>query len=164
MEHELWLTRLFNDYLAGIANTVLGWFGVHAHDPAHPWENWLVMELLVIVLMMIVVAIIRSGLSVERPGKMQHLVEVVWDFLRENAQDAGIGHPAKFMPYFGTLFFFILVCNLIGIIPTFESPTMYPSLPAGCALATFFYYNIWGFREQGVWPYLKHFAGPMPVR
>jgi F-type H+-transporting ATPase subunit a len=163
MEHELWLTRLFNEYLAGPANTALAWFGLHAHDPAHPWENWLVMELVVVALMMIVVANIRSGLSVETPGKMQNLVELVWDFLRENAQDAGIHHPAKFLPYFGTLFFFILVCNLIGIIPTLESPTMYPSVPAGLALATFFYYNVWGFREQGVWPYLKHFAGPMPV-
>lgn len=162
-EHELWLTRLFNEYLAGPANTVLGWFHLRAHDPAHPWENWLVMELLVIVLIMAVVAVLRGSLSVDKPGRLQHLVEVVWAFLRENAVDAGIHHPAKYLPYFGTLFFFILICNLIGIIPSFESPTMVPSVPAGCALATFVYYNFWGFREQGVGSYLKHFAGPMPI-
>ena len=162
-EHELWLTRLFNEYLAGLANTVLGWFNVHAHDPAHPWENWIVMELLVVAIMMIGVAVIRSGLSVDKPGKMQHLVEVVWAFLKDNAEDAGIHHPGKYLPYFGTLFFFILMCNLIGVVPSFESPTMFPSVPCGCALATFVYYNFWGFREQGAGAYLKHFAGPMPA-
>ncbi len=162
-EHELWLTRLFNDHLAALANTVLGWFGVHAHHPARPWENWLVMELLVVVLMMIGVAVIRGGLSVDKPGKMQHLIEVIWAFLREAADDAGLHHPEKYLPYFATLFFFILICNLIGVIPAFESPTMVPSVPAGLALATFAYYNFWGFREQGVWPYIKHFAGPMPI-
>ncbi len=162
-EHELWLTRLFNDYLAGPANAVLGLFNVHAHDPARPWDNSLVMELLVVLLMMVGVAIIRSGLSVDRPGKMQHLIEVVWAFLKEAAEDAGLHHPGKYLPYFATLFFFILICNLIGVIPAFESPTMFPWVPAGLAIATFLYYNFWGFREQGVGPYLKHFAGPMPA-
>lgn len=162
-EHELWLTRFFNDYLAGLGNTILGWFGLHAHNPARPWENWIVMELLVVALIMATVAIIRGSLSVDKPGKMQHLVEVIWKFLRDNAEDAGIHHPGKFLPYFGTLFIFILICNLIGVIPAFESPTMFPWVPAGCAIATFLYYNFWGFREQGVFPYLKHFAGPMPA-
>ena len=53
--------------------------------------------------------------------------------------------------------------NLIGIIPTFESPTMVPAVPAGCALAVFVYYNFMGLKENGLFKYLKHFAGPMPV-
>lgn len=162
-EHELWLTRLFNEYLAAPANSVLGLFGVHAHDPAHPWENWLVMELLVVALIMLLVIAIRSSLSVDKPGKLQHLVEVIWDFLKTSAEDAGIHHPNKYLPFFGTLFIFILIANLIGVIPAFESPTMSPAVPAGCAIATFLYYNFWGFREQGVGTYLKHFAGPMPA-
>ena len=40
---------------------------------------------------------------------------------------------------------------------------MAPWVPAGCAVATFFYYNAMGLREQGVGKYLKHFAGPMPL-
>ncbi len=47
-EHELWLTALFNDYLAGIANAILGVFNIHAENQARPWENWIVMELLVV--------------------------------------------------------------------------------------------------------------------
>jgi len=51
----------------------------------------------------------------------------------------------------------------LGTIPTFESPTMFAAVPLGCALATFVYYNLMGFREQGVGRYLRHFAGPMPL-
>jgi F-type H+-transporting ATPase subunit a len=162
-EHELWLTRLFNEHLAAPANALLGLFGLTAHDAAHPWENWIVMELLVVAILMTTVAFMRAGLSVDNPGKLQHLIEVIWNFLADTAEDAGLHHPAKFLPYFGTLFIFILLCNLIGVIPGFESPTMFPSVPAGCALATFLYYNYWGFREQGIGKYLVHFAGPMPA-
>src|SRR4029077_12746506 len=52
---------------------------------------------------------------------------------------------------------------LLGVIPGFESPTMNPSVPAGCAMLVFFYYNFMGFKQMGVGKYLKHFAGPMPA-
>ncbi|MGE5725848.1 MAG: F0F1 ATP synthase subunit A, partial [Acidobacteriota bacterium] len=55
--------------------------------------------------------------------------------------------------------FFILICNLIGMIPGFDSPTAVPSVPLGCAIVAFFYYHIQGFKKSGV-AYLKHFAGP----
>ena len=53
--------------------------------------------------------------------------------------------------------------NLIGVVPGFESPTMSPAVPLGCAAATFFYYNWMGIRENGPFKYLAHFAGPMPA-
>jgi F-type H+-transporting ATPase subunit a len=40
---------------------------------------------------------------------------------------------------------------------------MIPSVPAGCAIATFLYYNFMGFQANGVGKYLAHFAGPMPI-
>jgi F-type H+-transporting ATPase subunit a len=40
---------------------------------------------------------------------------------------------------------------------------MVPSVPAGCAIATFFYYNIVGVQANGILKYLAHFAGPMPL-
>jgi len=45
--------------------------------------------------------------------------------------------------------FFILTCNLIGLIPVFESPTNSPSVTVGCALATFLYYHLMGIRANG---------------
>ena len=162
-EHEIWLTALFNRFLAGPANAALGLFNLRVADPARPWANWLTMEILVFVLLLVLFALLKTRLSVEKPGSLQHIFEALYGFLKTSADEVGIHHGTKYVPYFGTLFIFILVCNLIGVVPTFESPTMFPMVPLGLALCTFVYYNAMGVKEQGPWGYAKHFAGPMPV-
>jgi len=160
-EHEVWLTGLFNDHLAGLGNWLLSVFNIHAEHPARPWTNFITMQIVVAAVIVVVFAILRPRLSVDRPGKMQHTFEAIFSFLRGEASD-NIGHDGpKFLPFLGTLFIFILLSNLIGIIPGFESPTMNPSVPAGCALLVFIYYNFMGFRQQGVFKYIGHFAGPI---
>jgi F-type H+-transporting ATPase subunit a len=160
MEHELGLTALFNNYLAGLANAILGIFNLKAENPQRPWDNSLVMELLVVALLMIAVAILRSQLSVDKPGKLQHLFELLYEFFDDTIRQVGVHHAEKYLPYIGTLFIFILSMNLIGAIPAFESPTMAPWVPAGLAVTTFLYFNMMGFRAQGI-RYLAHFAGPV---
>jgi F-type H+-transporting ATPase subunit a len=162
-EHELWLTALFNDHLAGLANSILSTVRMTAENPARPWQNWIVMELLVVAIFVILLPVVRAGFSVDKPGKMQHLFELTYQFMLEQIHDVGIAHGEKYLPYFGTLFIFILVMNLIGVIPTFESPTMSPAVPLGLALCTFIYYNAKGIREQGLGHYLLHFVGPIPA-
>ncbi|HXA05081.1 MAG TPA: F0F1 ATP synthase subunit A [Bryobacteraceae bacterium] len=162
-EHEIWLTRLFNDHLAGLGNWLLALVRVHAENPARPWANFITMQLLVAAIIIVVFAYLRPRLSMDRPGKTQHTFEVIYTFLHGEAND-NIGHEGpRFLPFLGTLFIFILFCNLIGIIPGFESPTMNPSVPAGCAVLVFVYYNFMGFKQQGVFKYMAHFAGPMPL-
>jgi len=157
MEHELWLTRLFNDYLAGIANGVLSLVGQPTSP--RPWSNFMVMEILVAVLVILFFAILRGSLSMDRPGKIQHLVEVVYDFLRGQTVEAAGDRSLKHLPFFASLFFFILFCNLIGIIPGFESPTMFPAVTLGCALVSFVMFNLIGVKAQGLFGYLGHFTG-----
>ena len=162
-EHEVWLTVLFNNYLAGWGNWILSLFNVHAEHPARPWTNFITMQILVATIIIVLFAVLRPRLSMDRPGKTQHIFETIYTFLRGEASDS-IGHEGpKFLPFLGTLFIFILFSNLIGVIPGFESPTMNPSVPAGCALLVFVFYNFMGFKQQGVFTYLKHFAGPMPL-
>ena len=157
--HEIWLTRLFNDNLAGLGNALLG-ISAFIRRP-RPWANFITMQILVAVIMVLLFMVLRSRLSVEKPGKLQQMFEVIYEFLRGESEDQ-IGHDAhKYVGFFATVFLFILFSNLIGIIPGFESPTMTPSVPAGCALATFLYYNIAGIQANGIVQYLKHFAGPM---
>ena len=160
-EHELWLTRLFNDHLAGLGNWILSLVRTHAENPARPWVNFITMELLVAAIIVVVFAILRPRLSMDRPGKMQHVFEVIYTFLHGETHD-NIGHEGpRFLPFLFTLFIFILFSNLIGIIPGFESPTMNPAVPLGCAMLVFVYYNFMGFWQQGVFRYLAHFAGPV---
>jgi F-type H+-transporting ATPase subunit a len=66
----------------------------------------------------------------------------------------------KYVPYFGTFFIFILLSNLLGLLPGFAPPTGNLNTTLGLALCSFVGYNIIGVREQGV-PYFKHFVGPM---
>jgi F-type H+-transporting ATPase subunit a len=162
-EHEIWLTRLFNDHLAGLGDWLLALVRVHAENPARPWANFITMQLLVAAIIIVVFAYLRPRLSMDRPSKTQHTFEVIYTFLHDEAND-NIGHEGpRFLPFLGTLFIFILFCNLIGVIPGFESPTMNPSVPAGCAVLVFVYYNFMGFKQQGVFKYMAHFAGPMPL-
>lgn len=162
-EHELWLTRLFNDHLAGAANTILGWFGLQAHDPARPWTNFITMQIMVAAILVVLFALLRPRLSVDRPGGLQHCFEIIYNFLRGQADEV-VGHAGRtHLPFFGTIFLFILFSNLLGTLPGFESPTMFPYVPAGCAVAAFLFYHWAGIRAQGLGRYLAHFAGPVPL-
>lgn len=160
-EPELWLTKLFNDHLADLGNRFLALGNMPPQ--ARPWANFIVMELLVAVAIVVLFAFLRTRLSMDRPGKLQHTFEVIYSFLNSQAHENIGREGSRFVPICGTIFTFILFCNLIGIIPGFESPTMTPSVPAGCALVVFSYYNFMGFRQQGFFRYLAHFAGPIPI-
>jgi F-type H+-transporting ATPase subunit a len=160
MEHELWITRQFNDYLGGVGNSILNLVGVHAENSARPWANYVAMEILVALIMIVLFAFLKPRLSMDKPGKLQQSFELVYEFIKGQADESVDHHPHRYLAFFGTLFIFILFCNLIGIIPGFESPTMFPPVPAGCAIAVFLYFNFQGIREKGVGGYLKSFAGP----
>src|SRR5579872_2342168 len=132
MESELWVTRIFNDYLAGLGNMVLGLVGMHAEP--RPWADFVVMQILVVALLMLVVTILRPRLSADRPGGLQHTFELFYGFIKGQAEDQ-VGHSAhRYLAFFGTIFIFILTCNLIGLVPCFESPTNFPYVTAGCAM------------------------------
>jgi F-type H+-transporting ATPase subunit a len=96
---------------------------------------------------------------VDRPGALQHAFEGVEGFI-QGQSDEIIGHHSEgYTPFLAALGFFILFCNLIGVIPGFESPTAIPVVPLGCALCAFVYYQTQGFKHAGI-GYLKHFLGP----
>src|SRR5690348_1601224 len=135
MHEELWLTGIFNNLLAGPANAVLNAVNFPAKDPAHPWTNWLVCEIVVVAFMIVFFGIVRSRFSVDKPGKVQHVLELTYEFFHASSEEV-VGHGgARFLPFFGTIFLFILLMNLIGLIPGFESPTMFPMVPLGLAVS-----------------------------
>jgi F-type H+-transporting ATPase subunit a len=157
-EHELWVTALFNQYLGAFGNTLASLVGIPHADK--PWSNYVTMQILVALVLIVLFALLRGRISMDKPGKLQHIFEVIYDFLHGQAEEIVGHHGPHYIHMFGTLFLFILFSNLIGIIPGFESPTMFPPVPLGCALIAFGYYNVMGFSAQGVLSYLKHFMGP----
>jgi F-type H+-transporting ATPase subunit a len=159
-EHELAITAVFNEYLAGPANALLATIGMTAENPKHPWPNWLVMEIFVVVLIMVTVAVLRGRLSAERPGKVQQVFELIYEFIANTISEVGVHHGERFIYYVGTIFIFILSMNLIGLIPGLEAPTNNIPVTVGLAVVTFVYYNVAGFNELGI-GYLKQFVGPV---
>jgi F-type H+-transporting ATPase subunit a len=67
----------------------------------------------------------------------------------------------KYVSLSVSVFFTILLMNLIGLIPGMVSPTTTVSINVAIALIVFISFNFYGIREQGLVNYLKHFAGPV---
>lgn len=73
-----------------------------------------------------------------------------------------MGHEAKkYFPMIGTLFIFIFLNNMLGLIPGLLPPTDNINTTLACGLVVFFYFNYIGIKENGLINYLKHFAGPV---
>jgi F-type H+-transporting ATPase subunit a len=91
------------------------------------------------------------------PSKFQFAGESVYSFVRENLAKEVIGHEfMRFVPYLFTLFTFILVNNLFGIIPFIQFPTMsHVSFPYILALSTYLVFHYVGVRKQGAFKYFK---------
>jgi F-type H+-transporting ATPase subunit a len=65
------------------------------------------------------------------------------------------------LPFVTTILLFVLLCNLLGLLPGIPTPSADPVVPLGIAIVTFVYYNWHGVRAQGPIGYLKHFMGPI---
>lgn len=68
-------------------------------------------------------------------------------------------HGTKHVPFLGTLFFYILLMNWLGLVPLMKSPTAVWSTTLATGIVTMVYVQVTGIREQGVFHYLKHLAG-----
>ncbi len=161
MEHQVWFTAILNKILGGPVAALLVRLGHPAADPLHPIPNYIAMEILVALIILIGAIILRRELSVESPGKFQQTMEAVVEFVRDMNEEI-IGHgSSRYIAMIGTLGIFIGLCNVLGLIPTLQAPTGRIEVTLGCAVAAFLYYNFQGIRHHGILGYLKHFCGPV---
>jgi len=94
------------------------------------------------------------------PGRLQNIFEVVIDSLRTLVEDS-MGHEGKkFFPLIATLGLFILVSNLLGVFPGFESPTANLNTTVSMALVVFVLTHVVGGWVHG-FKYYKQFIGPV---
>jgi F-type H+-transporting ATPase subunit a len=160
MPVELPFTALLNHYFAGVANAVLAMLHLHPKYPQRPIDNILAMEILVALVLLAFFALVRVTLSVEKPGPAQHIAEMLHGLVSDQAESIiGYGYE-RFVPYVTVVFVFILLCNLIGLVPGFITPTSKPWVPLGLATLTFLYYQYQGVRANG-FGYIKQFLGPI---
>ena len=160
MPEQLFFTRLLNHWFAGPTTALLHALHIQPQYPEAPITNAVAMEVLVVALLVIVFIVVRSRLSVESPGGLQHMFEGINGFIEGQSRDVIGHHSERFTPFLVALGLFILISNLFGVVPGLESPTGSPVVPLGCAICAFVYYQVQGFKTKGV-GYLKHFLGPM---
>jgi len=157
---QLAFTEFLNKLFGPQVLALLEALHIHPKYPSHPISNSVAMEVLIFLILLTFFMLVRLRLSVDHPGPVQHMIEGVESFIGNMAHEV-IGHGSeRYVPYLVALAIFILICNLIGLIPGLESPTAVPIVPLGCALTTWFYYHYQGIRANG-FGYLKHFMGPI---
>jgi F-type H+-transporting ATPase subunit a len=162
MPEQLPFTALLNRLFGSLANSFLDVLHFK-HNPLAPIGNQVAMQILVVAFLIVVFALVRARLSLDNPGGLQHVFEGIHGFVTGQSEEI-IGHHSEgFTPFLVALGVFILTCNLLGVIPGFESPTAVPSVPLGCAIVAFCYYHLQGIKRQGALKYAKHFLGPMPA-
>jgi len=133
--------------------------GIEYHLPV---DISLVMSWIAVLIILVI-----SWLGTRRlekvPRGLQNFLEWGLDIVYKFA-DEMVGPTAhKYYPLFSMLFCFILVSNLMGLIPGFISSTSRLSTTVGLALVVFFATHYLGIKERGFVPYVKHWFGPVPT-
>jgi F-type H+-transporting ATPase subunit a len=118
------------------------------------------MEILVVGLLLLFFLLVRFTLDVESPGPIQQVAEMIHDFVSGQAESI-IGHGSQqFVMFTTTVLLFILLSNLLGMVPGLIAPTSRATVPLALALVCWFYYHYYGIREHG-FGYIKQFLGPL---
>jgi F-type H+-transporting ATPase subunit a len=160
MQTQLLFTKFLNHNFATPVDALLSAVHVTPANLKAPITNSFSMELLVFLLLLGYFVIVRLTLNVEKPAAAQHLAEMTHEFVSEQGESI-IGHGfERFISYLTTLFLFILLANLMGLVPGLESPTADVVVPLGFAIVTFIYYHYHGIRSNG-FGYYKQFVGPV---
>jgi F-type H+-transporting ATPase subunit a len=163
-QHVSWITQIMNRYLGGVALALLSALHIRPSHPEMPIPEHVAMGILVLIVATVLALLLRSRLSVERPGPSQQIAE----FLLTNPLQIGINdvlsenaghHWRDYVPMVGSISIFILLANLFGVFPGFSSPTATVSVPLACAVLTFVYFNWQGIRHHGPLGYIKTFTG-----
>lgn len=164
--HPTWIGNVINQLLGWLVLPLMEAVGIHPHDPVRPIPDHIATELFIVVLCIAFFLWFRRRLSANSPGALQLCFEQllsngfrvgIYDLL-----DEIVGHGGrKYLAIIGTVGLFVLFCNSISLIPGFVSPTAHHTVPLGCALAVFLYYNYAGLRAHGAGGYGKHFLGPV---
>jgi F-type H+-transporting ATPase subunit a len=165
MEEQVsWLTRWVNAHFGAMAIALLHALHLSPANPETPIPQYIVMVLVVFFVGVLGTLWLRPRLSVDKPGATQQVAEMlltnplgfgIKDLLEENSGHEGL----RYVPMVGSVALFILLANLLSVFPTMSAPTAAVTVPLGCAIVTFFYFNWQGIRHHGVGGYLHTFAG-----
>jgi len=157
-EHIPWIVRIVQEYIGKPLSNFLMQIGVRI-SPEQLFPTHIVMALIVVIFLVIFLSIMKGRYSIY-PSTIQHILESYVNFINSMLSDIIGEKGKKFLPCIGTLGLFILLSNLLGLIPGFASPTSNINVTAGCAVFIFIYYHWQGIKELGLLKYIRQFMGP----
>jgi len=156
-EPILFISLILNQLGLPVPHTLVGHTLLEKLCQPDMTYTWLVMAFLIIV------PKLTMGRLEVSPGSGQNFWEVLiggmMDFFAENLGEDG----AKMLfPMMATFFLYIVIGNIIGLIPGFMSPTSNLNITLGMTIMVWVTHHVLGFRYHGI-KYYKHFMGPVPV-
>jgi F-type H+-transporting ATPase subunit a len=149
-----------NLLLARPSTWLLDLVGLPPLDPKHPISGVFALEILAFLVLLIFFIIVRSTLQVEKPGAAQQLAEMVEELVTSQIEPIIGEKYSVYLSFLTALILFVLINNLLGLVPDLETPTSSPVVPLGLAIVTFVYYHLQGLRWNKI-SYGKQFLGPL---
>ena len=128
--------------------------GHFANAYPHVIYSWLVMIILIIL-----GAVAAKGISMI-PTKSQNVFEILISGIEEFMVEITGEEGRWLFPISATIFIYIVVCNLIGLVPGFLPPTASVNTTLSCAIPVVIFTHVIGVKYHGV-KYIKHFMGPV---
>jgi F-type H+-transporting ATPase subunit a len=128
--------------------------GHFANAYPHVIYSWFVMIILIIL-----GAVAAKGISMI-PTKSQNVFEILISGIEEFMVDITGEEGRWLFPISATIFIYIVVCNLIGLVPGFLPPTASVNTTLSCAIPVVIFTHVIGVKYHGV-KYIKHFMGPV---
>jgi F-type H+-transporting ATPase subunit a len=122
--------------------------------------TWVVMALLVLFSIFVTR---RLTSDPKKISKGQNVLEVVVINVRNQIKEVSQQNPDRYLAFIGTLFIFIVVSNLLGVVPGFNPPTGSLSTTSALAICVFFAVPIYGIASRGFLGYLKQYLHPSPI-
>ena len=109
-------------------------------------STWAVMALMILGS-----KLVTRGLTKEtRFSRWQNLLEVLVTGIREQIREISGQDPGEYLPFVGTLFLFVAVCNILSIVPGYEAPTGSLSTTAALAACVFVAVPLYGIAHRGL--------------
>ncbi|HVY91925.1 MAG TPA: F0F1 ATP synthase subunit A [Bryobacteraceae bacterium] len=127
----------------------------HIHETV--WTTWGVM------LFLLLLCWLSSRRLQTNPGPWQTALEGVVSTIQDAIAEVIPEHADRILPFVGSLWIFLGIANLVGIIPGLHGPTADLSTTAGLALLVFLSVHWYGIRIHGWRTYLRHYLEPSPI-
>ncbi|UTJ06899.1 F0F1 ATP synthase subunit A [Arcobacter roscoffensis] len=138
--------------------TFLGSIGGHG-------QEWIILShyILAIGVIFLIANAATRKMQLVPTGSQNVMEAFIGGVVSMGADTMGEKNARVYMPLIGSLGLVIVISNLMGVVPGFESPTANINFTLSLALIVFVYYNYLGIKTNGFVNYFKHFMGPMPV-